>query len=483
MKRKPSFLQAITPIIAMLLLLGIGYGVFHLKAEPLLIIAAIVAAIIGKQLGVSWEEMQNGIVEKTTKAMPAILILITVGILIGTWMASGTIPMMIYYGIKLIEPSYLIITAFIVTAIISTFTGTSWGSAGTIGVAVMGIAIAQGVSLPITAGAVVAGAYFGDKLSPLSDTTNLAPAAAGSNLYEHIKHMLYTSVPAAVVGMIVYFFAGNIAQEGSASNPEKLEIMMSTLTTMFDWHVLLLIPVIIVLAGSILKYPTIPVMLISCITAILLAVFLQGISLENAFISTVQGFNVSMAASAGLDPTTISEDVQRLLNRGGMNAMMGTTLIAFCAFAFAGIISKIGCLEVVLGKINEKAKTTGSLVLATVLSCITMAVTTGSSYLSILIPGELFKKVYEERGLHPKNLSRTLEDSGTVVVPIVPWSMAGVYMSSTLGVPVLEYLPWAVMCYVGFIFAIIFGYTGFSIEKINGSLTKHAEKQEADMKL
>ncbi|MFC7786121.1 Na+/H+ antiporter NhaC [Rossellomorea sp. GCM10028870] len=482
MKRKPNFLQAVIPIIAMLLLLGIGYGVFHLKAEPLLIIAAIIAALIGKKLGVSWDEMLDGIVEKTTKAMPAILILITVGILIGTWMSAGTIPMMIYYGIKLIDPSYLIITAFIVTAIISTFTGTSWGSAGTIGVAVMGIAIAQGVSLPITAGAVVAGAYFGDKLSPLSDTTNLAPAAAGSNLYEHIRHMLYTSVPAAVVGIIVYFFAGNMAQEGTVSNPEKLEVMMSTLTTMFDWHVLLLIPVVIVLAGSVLKYPTIPVMLLSCITAISLAVFFQGISLENAFISTVQGFNVTMAAGTGIDPGTISEDVQRLLNRGGMNAMMGTTLIAFCAFAFAGIISKIGCLEVVLEKINEKAKTTGSLVLATVLSCITMAVTTGSSYLSILIPGELFKKVYEERGLHAKNLSRTLEDSGTVVVPIVPWSMAGVYMSSTLGVPVLEYLPWAVMCYVGFIFAIIFGYTGFSIEKIHGSLSKVNKKEEIDVK-
>jgi Na+:H+ antiporter, NhaC family len=469
MKKRPSFFQAIVPVFTMLILLGIGYGVFHLRAEPLLIIAVIVAAAMGKSLGVSWEEMQEGIVEKTTKSMPAILILITVGILIGTWMISGTIPMMIYYGIELINPSYLIITAFIVSAIVSTFTGTSWGSAGTIGVAVMGIAMVQGVSLPITAGAVVAGAYFGDKLSPLSDTTNLASAVAGSNIYDHIKHMLFTTMPAALIGLIVYMFVGKSAYTNNDVDEEKIEIMTSTLTSMFDWNVMLIIPILIVLVGSIKKYPTIPIMLISSITAIILGLVFQSMSLENAFLATVQGFNVSMVTVSGFDSAATPEAVQNLLNRGGMNSMMGTTLIAFCSFAFAGVISKIGCLEVVLEKINEKAKSTGSIVLATVLSCLTMAITTGSSYLSILIPGELFKNVYDQRRLHPKNLSRTLEDSGTVVVSLVPWSMAGVYMSSTLGVPVIEYLPWAVMCYLGFIISIIYGYTGFTIKKINSS--------------
>jgi NhaC family Na+:H+ antiporter len=299
MKRRPSFFQAIVPILAMLLLLGIGYGVFHLRAEPLLITAGIIAAVIGKSLGVSWEEMQEGIVEKTTKAMPAILILITVGVLIGTWMVSGTIPMMIFYGIELINPHYLLVTAFLVTAIVSTFTGTSWGSAGTIGVAVMGIAMVQGVSLPITAGAVVAGAYFGDKLSPLSDTTNLAPAAAGSTIYEHIKHMLYTSVPAALIGLVVYLAAGKMAYTNDVVDEEKMEIMTSALTTMFNWNIWLIIPVLIVLIGSIRKYPTIPIMLGSSITAIILGVVFQSISLENAFLATVQGFNVSMVSVSG----------------------------------------------------------------------------------------------------------------------------------------------------------------------------------------
>ncbi|MGE6536885.1 Na+/H+ antiporter NhaC [Bacillus luti] len=477
MKRRPSFLQATAPIFAILLLLGIGYGVFHLKIEPLLITAVIVAAVLGKIFGVSWEEMQEGIVEKITKSMSATLILITVGMLIGTWMFSGTIPMMVFYGIELINPNYLFVTAFIVTALISTFTGTSWGSAGTVGVAIMGIAMVQGVSLPITAGAVVAGAFFGDKLSPLSDTTNLSPVVAGSNLYEHIRHLLYTTIPASFIGLVVYFIVGKSTYTSNAFDKGKIEAMTSALTAMFHWNVLLIVPILIVLIGSIKKYPTIPIMIISSITAIILGVVVQSMSLENGFLATVQGFNVSMVTAGGFDPAATPEAVQKLLNRGGMNSMMQTTLIAFCSFAFAGVISKIGCLEVVLEKLNEKVKSTGSLVLTTVLSCIIMAITTGSSYLAILIPGELFKDAYAQRGLHPKNLSRTLEDSGSIVVSLVPWSMAGVYMSSTLGVPVIEYLPWAIMCYLGFIIAIIYGYTGFTIEKINSSSNDNTENE------
>ncbi|KAB2443627.1 Na+/H+ antiporter NhaC [Bacillus luti] len=477
MKRRPSFLQATAPIFAILLLLGIGYGVFHLKIEPLLITAVIVAAVLGKIFGVSWEEMQEGIVEKITKSMSATLILITVGMLIGTWMFSGTIPMMVFYGIELINPNYLFVTAFVVTALISTFTGTSWGSAGTVGVAIMGIAMVQGVSLPITAGAVVAGAFFGDKLSPLSDTTNLSPVVAGSNLYEHIRHLLYTTIPASLIGLVVYFIVGKSTYTSNAFDKGKIEAMTSALTAMFHWNVLLIVPILIVLIGSIKKYPTIPIMIISSITAIILGVVVQSMSLENGFLATVQGFNVSMVTAGGFDPAATPEAVQNLLNRGGMNSMMQTTLIAFCSFAFAGVISKIGCLEVVLEKLNEKVKSTGSLVLTTVLSCIIMAITTGSSYLAILIPGELFKDAYAQRGLHPKNLSRTLEDSGSIVVSLVPWSMAGVYMSSTLGVPVIEYLPWAIMCYLGFIIAIIYGYTGFTIEKINSSSNDNTENE------
>ncbi|WP_102398706.1 Na+/H+ antiporter NhaC [Haloimpatiens massiliensis] len=468
-KKQLSFFEAISPILVMLLLLGFGYGYLHLKAEPLLILATVYGAFIAKKAGVTWDEMLEGMVDKIAKSMPATLILITVGILIGTWMFSGTIPMMIYYGIKIISPKYIIVTAFIVTAIISVFTGTSWGSVGTIGVAVIGIATALGVPLPVTAGAIVAGAYFGDKLSPLSDTTNLAPIAAGSELYDHIKHMLYTTVPAFVISLIIYTILGLNSSTGNYVSPEKVNLMLSTLGSMFNWNILLLVPVIIILYGSIAQKPTIPIMITSSLIASLLGIFYQGFSLKDSFVSIVNGFDVSMVAKAGFDSKNVIPEIIKLLNRGGMNSMMGTVLIAFCSFAFAGTISKAGCLDIILNKILKSVKTTGGLITSTVLSCIIMAIVTGSSYLSILIPGELFRDAYKQRGLAAKNLSRTLEDSGTVIVPLVPWSMAGVYMSSTLGVEVIKYAPWAFLCYLGFVFALLYGFTGFGIAKIKDS--------------
>ncbi|MTI71985.1 MAG: Na+/H+ antiporter NhaC [Firmicutes bacterium] len=465
MKRKPTFLEAILPIIVMLLLLGFGYGYMHLRAEPLLILAAGFAGIIGKRTGLTWKEMLDAIVDKLAKAMPATLILITVGLLIGTWMLSGTIPMLIFYGVQIINPKFILVTAFLVSALISTVTGTSWGSVGTVGVALIGIATGLGVSLPATAGAIVAGAYFGDKLSPLSDTTNLAPIAAGSELYEHIKHMLYTTVPPFIISLVIYTIVGFNSQAAKVTTPEKVNTMLNTLDIIFNWNIVLILPILIVLYGSITKKPTIPTMSISAFIAAIMGVTIQNFTLNNAFNSMVNGFNVSMVNIEGFDPSSVIWDVTRLVNRGGMSSMMGTVLIAFCAFGFAGIVSKTGCLEVVLEKLLKTIKSVGGLVLSTVISCLTMAVVTGSSYLSILIPGEMFKETYITKGLHPKNLSRTLEDSGTVFVPLVPWSMAGVYMASTLGVPVIEYAPWAILNYTGFIFAIIYGFTGFGITK------------------
>ena len=468
MKRKATFGEALLPILSMLLLLGVGYGYLQLKAEPLLILASVVAGFIALRVGCKWGEMQEGIVEKIAKSMPATLILLTVGLLIGTWMASGTIPMMIYYGIQLINPSYIILTAFLVTALVSTFTGTSWGSVGTVGVAMIGIATGLGVSLPMTAGAIVAGSYFGDKLSPLSDTTNLAPIAAGSELYEHIRHMLYTTIPAFIISLIVYGIIGqNSVSE--VANPEKIGIMLDTLDTIYNWNILLIAPVIIVLYGSITKKPTVTIMLLSSGVAGVIAITYQGFAIKDVYVTMVSGFNVSMAQVDGFDPSTVIWEVTRLVNRGGIMSMMGTLLIAYCAFAFAGIVSKAGLLEVLLDRMQKRINSTGTLILSTVMACITMAVVTGSSYLSIIVPGELFADTYKKMGLHAKNLSRTLEDSGTVVVPLVPWSMAGVYMSSTLGVPVLDYAPWAILCYAGFITATIYGFTGFGISKINES--------------
>lgn len=465
-KRMPTILEALIPVVAMLLVLFIGKGVLGFSTEPLLIIVACVAAFVAWRVGCTWDDMLDEISQKIAKGMPAILILITVGAMVGTWMTSGTIPMMIYYGVQIVSPKWLLVTAFLITCLVSVATGTSWGSVATMGVALMGIASALGVNPAATAGAVIAGSYFGDKISPLSDTTNLAPLAAGSNLYEHIGHMFWTTVPATIVSLVVYAIVGLNANTAAGATSEAVTNMMAQLDQMYDWNILILLPVILVLAGSLLKLPTIPVMILSTVVAGVEGIFMQGISLGNVLTSTVSGFNVTMITRPGFDAANAAFEVTKLLNRGGMNGIMSTTLLVFCAFCFAGIMSRAGCLEVVLKAILSVAKTTGSLILATVISCITMALTTGNSYLSILIPGEMFRDAYKERGLHPKNLSRTLEDAGTVFVPLVPWSAAGAYMTATLGVETLDYLPWAILCYTGFIFAIIYGYTGIGIAKL-----------------
>lgn len=462
----PTILEALIPVVAMLLVLFIGKGVLGFSTEPLLIIVACVAAFIAWRVGCTWDDMLDEISQKIAKGMPAIPILITVGAMVGTWMTSGTIPMMIYYGVQIVSPKWLLVTAFLITCLVSIATGTSWGSVATMGVALMGIASALGVNPAATAGAVIAGSYFGDKISPLSDTTNLAPLAAGSNLYEHIGHMFWTTVPATIVSLVVYAVVGLNANTAAGATSEAVTNMMAQLDQMYDWNILILLPVILVLAGSLLKLPTIPVMILSTVVAGVEGIFMQGISLGNVLTSTVSGFNVTMITRPGFDAANAAFEVTKLLNRGGMNGIMSTTLLVFCAFCFAGIMSRAGCLEVVLKAILSVAKTTGSLILATVISCITMALTTGNSYLSILIPGEMFRDAYKERGLHPKNLSRTLEDAGTVFVPLVPWSAAGAYMTATLGVETLDYLPWAILCYIGFIFAIIYGYTGIGIAKL-----------------
>ena len=465
--RKPTFLEAFTPLFAMLVILTYGKGVMGYATEPLLLLVACVAAFVAFRVGVTWDDIMDEVCIKIAKGMPAILILVSVGALVGTWMAAGTIPLMIYYGVQMVDPQWMLVTSFLITAVVSVVTGTSWGSVATMGVALMGIASTLGVSLPATAGAVIAGSYFGDKISPLSDTTNLAPIAAGSNLYEHIAHMFWTTIPATIISLVVYAFLGMNSDASADVNSASVTKMLTQLDAMYDWNFLLVVPVIVVLAGSLLKWPTIPVMMLSTVIAGIEAIVLQGITLKNVLASTVGGFKVTMITAAGFDPSTCSMEVMKLLNRGGMNSIMSTTLLVFCAFVFAAIMSRSGCLDVVLEKILSVAKSTGALISSTVASCLVMALTTGNSYLSILVPGEMFRDAYAKRGLAAKNLSRTLEDAGTVFVPLVPWSAAGAYMTSCLGVETLDYLPYAILCYAGFMIAIFYGFTGIGIAKLD----------------
>ncbi|MCH8128003.1 Na+/H+ antiporter NhaC [candidate division KSB1 bacterium] len=452
-KKTPTFLQSLTPLIAIAIFLGFGYGVLRLNAEILLIAAATVAGIIALRLGYNYKEIEKGILASMMKGMPAMLIVIVVGALIGSWIAAGTIPMLIFYGLKIINPKFFLVTACIVSSVISVVTGTSYGTVGTIGVAFIGIAHGLNIPLPQAAGAIVAGAYFGDKLSPFSDTTNLAPIAAQSNLFDHIRHLLWTTTPAWLLGLTVYFFIGLFSSTTGEASLTQTETMMNVIQSNFEFHWLLVLPALITLYLAIRKKPVIPGMLFSALVAVLLAIFIQHVDLQTAVKSMVTGYEAQ----------TSNALVDKLLTRGGMVSMMHVTLIAFCAFAFGGIIQTTGMLDVLLERLLKIANTTGKLIASTVAAGITTAMMTGSSFLSILIPGELFAPAYKKNNLAAKNLSRTTEDSGTVVVPLIPWSIAGVFMAGTLGVDTLAYAKWAVMCYTGFIFAVIYGFTGFAI--------------------
>ncbi len=326
-------------------------------------------------------------------------------------------------------------------------------------------------SLPATAGAVVSGAFLGDKLSPLSDTTNLAPMAAGSEIYDHIKHMLYTTVPASLVCIVDYLIVG-FSASGDLVRPDSVQLMMDQLDTMFNFNIVLLLPFILVILGSVKKWPTIPTMLGTSLLTVVLGAAVQGFNVVDGFTSLISGFNITMTGFTG----TPTEEVIKLINRGGVASVTSTTVLIYCAMGFAGIVSMSGMLDVVLDLLMSKVKSTAGIIISTIVSCFTVAFVTGSSYLSILVPGELFKDVYPKKNLHPKNLSRTLEDSGTVLVPLIPWSAAGAYMAATLGVDTLEYLPWAIMNYSGMIFAIIFAITGFGIAKLDKNPTEKEDK-------
>lgn len=458
-----SFMQAIFPILVMLVVLGIGVGGLGLPAEPLIVLATVIAGVQAILLGYSYDSIIEEISLKISKIWGALLILVIVGFMIGSWMIGGTIPMLIYYGLKLINPKYLALTAFLLTAIVSILTGTSWGSAGTIGVAFMGVAVGLDVNLAVIAGAVVSGAYFGDKLSPLSDTTNLASAVCEVNIYEHIANQMWTTGGSAIIAAIFYFIYGQFYITGSGQTPETVLALMKTLNEMFNWNIILIIPLLIVLIGSITKKPTIPVMLLASFIALFNAFIFQGASIDNIINATLNGFNVGML---GYDETTVIPDLVKLLHRGGMMAMMNTLLIAICAISFAGTISVTGGLDTLISKLTEKISSTFQLVASTIIICLITTGVTSNGQVSILMPGEALKDVYKKKGLHPKVLSRTLEDSVSCTECLIPWTAAGAYMAATLGVPTLSYLPFAVLNYSGMVLALIWAATGIGITKL-----------------
>jgi NhaC family Na+:H+ antiporter len=450
--RRPSLGIALIPLVSMALLLGVGYGVYKIKAQVLLVAAATLTAVMGLVLGFKWKDMERGIVDSIHKAMPAILIMLSVGILVGAWMASGTIPMVIYYGLKLVSPRLFLVTACLVCSITSLATGTSWGTIGTLGVAFIGIAMGLGVPLAPAAGAIVAGAYFGDKMSPLSDIPNLATVISGSNLFDHIKHMTWSAVPAWLAGLAIYLVAG-LKSGAGAIRSGTMVLTTETLKANFRFNVLLLLPMAVIFYFAVAKKPTVPAMILSSLVAGVLAVVFQKASVVT----------VATAMNSGFPARTGVEIVDKLLSKGGMMSMMETQLIAFTAFSFGGIMQKTGCLAVILERVMKFTRQVWSLVVTTIGASVLSAMITGSSYLSMIIPADLLAPVYKEKNLAAKNMSRIIEESGGIIVPLIPWSMAGVYITGTIGISTFAYLPWAFMNYLSVGMLVVFGFTKFTM--------------------
>jgi len=417
-----------------------------------LIVAAAVAAAIGRRLGHPWKSIEGGIVHGISIGLPAILVLMTIGVLIATWIASGIVPMLIVCGLKTLSPAVFLPAACLVCAIVSVSTGSSWTTAGTVGVALIAVGKALDVPLGMSAGAVVSGAYFGDKMSPLSDTTNLAPAVAGAELFEHIRHMVYTTVPALLISLVLYAILGAFNASGSGDT-SNVSAYVSAISQSFNLNALLLLPPILVIVMVVLRIPALPALLGGAALGALFAVLFQG----------ADWGDILTAAHSGYSADTGNADVDKLLSNGGLLNMMGTVALILCALSFGGVMERARMLAVIANSILRLAKSTGSLIASTVATCVGMNVIAPDQYLSIVVPGRMYREAYEKRGLHAKNLSRTLEDAGTMTSSLVPWNTCGAFMTGALLVNPLTYLPFAFLNLLTPAIAIAYGYLGWKI--------------------
>ena len=455
--RKPASLGvALIPIVSLMVFLYIGISIFEQDPHIPLIGGSIVAVAVAVfALGCNWADLEDGILKTINMGMQAVIILMIIGMLIGAWIFGGIVPALIFYGLKVLSPSIFLVATVILCSVVSLATGSSWTTAGTVGVALIGVASGLGIPAPIAAGAIVSGAYFGDKMSPLSDTTNLAPAMAGATLFDHIKHMIYTTGPSYIVALVVF---GLITMKfaGQELDTAAINELLTVLTDNFKITILMILPPLLVIAMVVLKVPAIPGLIGGVVLGMIFAVAFQGADMGSLLDVLQNGYVFEVAETATEAEIMIAD----LLTSGGLQSMMWTVSLIICALTFGGILESTGMLEVLAGTLLKFAKSTGSLVAVTIFSSIFINVIASDQYLSVVIPGRMYKDAYAERGLAPRNLSRTLEDGGTITSPLVPWNTCGAYMATALGVPTVEYAPYAVLNIVNPIIAILWAYLG-----------------------
>ncbi len=465
---------ALIPVIALvgflslfILILPEHYGGFEGTGHLPLLLAAAVGGLVARAYGWRWSVLDEGIRKAIGMAMSAMLILLVIGILMGTWLVSGVVPALVDWGLSLLSPQFFLPTVCAVCSVVSLVSGSSWSTAGTVGIAMIGIGGALGVDPAMTAGAVISGAYFGDKLSPMSDTTNLAPAMAGAELFEHIRHQLLTTGPAWVIAMIVY----TVLSLGSDVNVDAdgVEVIQSAIRTSYAPGLIHLLPPAVVLALVLRRQPALPTLLTGAALGAGLALLLgQG---ADAVIN---------AALSGHAAATGNAAVDDLLSRGGMLEMSSTVILILCAMSFGGVMERTGMLQTLANRLLTLAKSTGSLVAVTVATAAGINIVAGDQYISIVVPGRMYGAAFAEQNLHPKNLSRAIEDGGTITSPLIPWNTCGAFMSGTLMVATGAYLPYAVLNYVNPLLSILYGFLGITMTKRDAPAAEATEGAAKD---
>lgn len=472
--KRPSLLQAFVPIFSLVALLSVNVLVFGSGAtdgpnQIALFLAASVAGIISWRLGCNWEKIEASVVKSISSAMGAMLILLVIGSLSGTWLLSGIVPAMIYYGLKILNPTIFLVAACIVCCIVSLATGSSWSTIATVGIALLGIGKTLGIHEGVVAGAIISGAYFGDKMSPLSDTTNLAPAMAGTDLFTHIRYMVFTTAPTLAITLVIFFAWGFTIDTTGAADTEDV---LRSIDSAFNLNPVLFVVPALVLFMIVRKVPAIPALLVGSVLGGIFAIVFQpqiidqmsqvtGNPIKSAFVAVMK----SMATNINIK--TDNEMISQLLSSGGMAGMLNTIWLILGAMIFGGVMESSGLLMRIVEEIIKWAHSTGSLVLSTAVTSIFFNCTAGDQYMAIAIPGRMFADTYRKQGYKPELLSRTLEDAGTVTSVLVPWNTCGATQSKVLGISTWTYAPYCFFCIISPCMTVAQAYLNFKIRRLN----------------
>lgn len=466
--KKPTFLAAISIMIIVVAILMASLLWLNIDIRIALLFSIIVASAYGMYLGYKWDDIQKMMMDGVYSMLIATFILLLIGAVIATWIASGTIPYIIYIGLKIINPKFFLICACLACSFMSIACGSSWSSAGTVGIAFMGIGAGLGINPAFTAGAVVSGSYFGDKLSPFSDTTNLASAMSGVSLFSHMGSMLWTTVPAYIISIIMYGVLGFTTVAKGTVDESTVNLYLDNLAANFNLSPICLLPIVVLLVVVIKKAPAIPGLVVSALLGAVMAMILQGTSFVDISNIMYNGFTIESGVA----------DIDRLLNRGGLSSMLWTVALYFFACVLGNILDVTGVLRTVLEKVAGITRRASTLVTATLASSFIMQALTGSLESSMLINSKLFAPAYDDLGIDRKVLSRSLEDTGTMCCALIPWNSNGMYMASTLGVATLSYLPYCFLGWITPVVALILAWTGIGIFYKDGKKTAKVAKAQ-----